>query len=69
LPRLNSLPEKIGIQLDCGYRIDILVEKDKIIIENKTVKELTDIHIAPILSYVPFALKTAYCTEKYTLDK
>jgi GxxExxY protein len=41
-----------GIQLDGGYRIDILVEKDKIIIENKTVKEITDIHIAQILSYM-----------------
>jgi GxxExxY protein len=41
-----------GIRLDCGYRIDILVEKDKIIIENKSVKEINDVHIAQILSYM-----------------
>ncbi|MDR1909907.1 MAG: GxxExxY protein [Spirochaetaceae bacterium] len=41
-----------GIRLDCGYRIDMFVEKDKIIIENKSVKEINDIHIAQILSYM-----------------
>jgi len=41
-----------GIKVDCAYRIDILVEKDKLIIENKTVKKIEDIHIAQILSYL-----------------
>jgi GxxExxY protein len=41
-----------GIHLDCGYRIDILVERDKLIIENKAVSELADIHLAQILSYM-----------------
>jgi GxxExxY protein len=41
-----------GIQLDCGYRIDILVEKDKLIIENKAVKEINDIHKSQILTYM-----------------
>jgi GxxExxY protein len=41
-----------GIHLDCGYRIDILVEKDKLIIENKAIKEINDIHKAQILSYL-----------------
>ena len=41
-----------GVHLDCGYRIDILVERDKLIIENKAVSELTDIHLAQILSYM-----------------
>jgi GxxExxY protein len=41
-----------GISLDCGYRIDMLVEKDKIIIENKSVKEINDVHMAQILSYL-----------------
>ena len=41
-----------NITIDCGYRIDILVEHDKLIIENKAVKELTDIHLAQILSYM-----------------
>jgi GxxExxY protein len=41
-----------GIPIDCAYRIDILVEKDKILIENKSVKELKDIHVAQLLSYL-----------------
>jgi len=40
-----------GIQLDCGYRIDILVE-DKIVIELKSVKKIEDIHMAQILTYL-----------------
>ncbi|MDR2629926.1 MAG: GxxExxY protein [Spirochaetaceae bacterium] len=41
-----------GIYIDCAYRIDILVERDKILIENKSVKEIKDIHMAQILSYL-----------------
>ena len=39
------------IELDAGYRIDLLVE-DKLIVEIKSVKELTDIHLAQILTYL-----------------
>jgi GxxExxY protein len=38
--------------IECGYRIDILVEKDKLIIENKAVQVLNDLHMAQILSYM-----------------
>ncbi|MDR3304269.1 MAG: GxxExxY protein [Treponema sp.] len=41
-----------GIHIDCAYRLDILVEKDKLIIENKSVNEIKDIHLAQILSYM-----------------
>jgi GxxExxY protein len=41
-----------GTTIDCGYRIDILVEHNQIIIENKSVKEFHDIHMAQILSYM-----------------
>ena len=41
-----------GIVMDCGYRVDILVEQDKLIIENKSVSELTDIHLAQIINYM-----------------
>ena len=44
------------IKLDCGYRIDILVEK-KVIIELKTVDALAPIHEAQILTYMKFAKK------------
>lgn len=39
------------VELDCGYRIDLIVE-DKVIVELKSVKELTDIHMAQILTYL-----------------
>jgi GxxExxY protein len=37
--------------MDCGYRIDILVE-DKIVIEIKSVEMLTDVHLAQTLTYI-----------------
>ena len=42
------------IKLDCGYRIDLLIEK-KIIIELKSVDALAPIHEAQILTYLHFA--------------
>jgi len=41
-----------GELIDCGYRVDILVENDQIIIENKAVSEVTDIHLAQLMSYM-----------------
>ena len=41
-------------KLDCGYRIDLLVE-DKIVIELKSVENLKRIHEAQILSYMKLA--------------
>jgi hypothetical protein len=40
-----------GIEIDSGYRIDLLVE-NKVIIELKAVKELLDIHTAQLLTYM-----------------
>lgn len=39
------------VKLECGYRIDLLVQ-DKVIIENKSVEALNDIHLAQILTYL-----------------
>ena len=39
------------IKLDCGYRIDILVES-QLIIELKSVEKLLPIHEAQILTYL-----------------
>ena len=39
------------VKLDCGYRIDILVE-DKVVIELKTVEAFTDVHTAQVLTYL-----------------
>jgi GxxExxY protein len=39
------------IKLECGYRIDILVES-KVVIELKAVEALNDVHIAQTLTYM-----------------
>ncbi len=44
------------IKLDCGYRIDILVENE-VIIELKTVEAIIPVHEAQILTYMKFANK------------
>lgn len=43
-------------QLDCGYRIDVLVE-NTVIIELKSIDALAPIHEAQILTYLKFAGK------------
>jgi GxxExxY protein len=40
-----------GTLLDCGYRIDLLVD-DRIIVELKAVDRLTPIHEAQLLTYM-----------------
>lgn len=40
-----------GVKLDCGYRIDLLVER-KLVIEIKSVEALNDIHLAQTLTYL-----------------
>jgi len=40
-----------GVHLDCGYRIDLLVE-DSVIVELKSVDNLLPIHEAQLLSYL-----------------
>ncbi|MDX2173996.1 MAG: GxxExxY protein [Bacteroidota bacterium] len=39
------------VNLDVGYRLDILVE-NKVIIEIKAVEALNDVHLAQILTYL-----------------
>ena len=45
------------IKLDCGYRIDILVE-NVVVVELKVVDEFNPVHEAQILTYMKFANKT-----------
>ena len=40
-----------AVRLDCGYRIDIVVE-DSVILELKTVERLIPIHEAQLLTYL-----------------
>jgi len=39
------------VQLDCGYRVDLLVE-NKFVLEIKSVESLTTIHLAQTLTYL-----------------
>lgn len=40
-----------GQRLDCGYRMDLLVE-EKVVVEVKAVEQLTNVHKAQLLSYL-----------------
>ena len=52
IERQKSLPITYrGVQLDCGYRIDLLVES-QVVVELKAVENLEPIHEAQLLSYL-----------------
>ncbi|MEO9869346.1 GxxExxY protein [Ekhidna sp.] len=40
-----------SVKMECGYRVDLLVEK-KVIVELKSVEALTDVHVAQVLTYL-----------------
>lgn len=45
-----------SINLEYGYRIDILVE-NKVIVELKTVDSICDVHVAQVLTYLRLSEK------------
>jgi len=50
----SQVPQSViyrGINLDCGYRLDLLVE-DLVIVELKAVERLQPIHSAQLLTYL-----------------
>ena len=50
--RQKSVPVTYrGVKIDCGYRIDLLVE-DKVVVELKAVERLELIYEAQLLSYL-----------------
>ena len=50
-----SMPvEYKSVRLDCGYRIDVLVD-DQVILELKAVEEIKGIHKAQLLTYMKLA--------------
>jgi len=52
-----------NVKLDCGYRIDVMVE-NKVVIEVKAVEALNDVHLAQILTY----LKLSDCKLGYLIN-
>jgi GxxExxY protein len=51
------------VKLDCGYRIDLVVEA-KVIIEIKSVEALNDVHMAQIITY----LKLSGCKLSFLIN-
>jgi len=50
--RQHMLPiEYKGTQLDCGYRIEILI-RNKVVVEIKAIEKLLPIHDAQLLTYL-----------------
>jgi GxxExxY protein len=45
-----------GVDIDCGYRLDIVVN-DAVIIEAKSVAEVAPIHEAQLLTYLKLSGK------------
>jgi GxxExxY protein len=43
-----------GILLDCGYRLDLLIE-DRLVVELKCVEKVLPIHEAQVLTYMKLA--------------
>ena len=40
-----------GVNIDCGYRVDLLIE-DKLIVELKNVEKMLGVHEAQLLTYM-----------------
>jgi GxxExxY protein len=50
--RQLSLPVRYrGIQLEAGYRLDLVVD-ECVLVELKTVEQLSDLHMSQILTYL-----------------
>jgi GxxExxY protein len=47
-----------GLQLDCGYKIDVIVN-DEVIVELKSVERILPVHEAQLLTYLKLSGKRA----------
>ena len=57
LERQVELPVSYrGLNLDCGYRIDLIVEKE-VVLELKAIERILPIHEAQLLTYLKLARK------------
>ena len=54
--RQVPVPVYKGINLDCGYRLDIVVEQ-RVILELKCVEHILPVHEAQLLTYLKLASK------------
>jgi len=56
------------IELEIGYRVDILVE-NKVIIEVKSVDQLSDLHYKQLLTYLKLSGKKLGILVNFNTDK
>ncbi|MGE3311598.1 MAG: GxxExxY protein [Limisphaerales bacterium] len=56
-----------GIHLDCGYRVDVLVE-DTLILELKSVESLLPVHEAQLLTYLKLSGKRIGILINFNVD-
>jgi GxxExxY protein len=56
-----------GVKLDCGYRIDVLVE-NTLIVELKCVESIQKIHEAQLLTYMKLANKKTGLLINFHVD-
>ena len=55
-----------GIKLDLGYRIDMLVN-DLVVVELKSVEEISRVHVAQVLSYMKLSKKQLGLTINFNV--
>lgn len=65
--RQKPLPlEYKGIMLDCGYRMDVVVDK-RVVVELKCVDKITPVHEAQLLTYLRLShIKVGLIINFYT---
>ena len=56
-----------GIQLEVGFRIDVLVE-EKVIVEIKSVEELSKVHYKQLLTYLKLSDKKVGLLVNFNCD-
>lgn len=74
---LNKIPHKLekampvtykGIEIECGYRIDILVE-DRLVLELKAVEKVNSIHRAQLLTYMKLSKTSVGLLMNFNVKK
>jgi GxxExxY protein len=55
-----------GVKLDCGYRLDLIVE-DEVILELKCVEHLLPVHDAQLLTYLKLTRKRVGLTINFNV--
>lgn len=57
-----------GVELDCGYRLDLFVE-DQVVVELKSIVSFKDIHLAQTLTYLKLADRRVGLMINFNVEK